>query len=360
VTINKDGTVSIDVSEYISEILNDFPEEIKAVTTSPAGAGLFIVPHDDKLLDEGTADYLHSIVAKLQWLMKRGRPDVEVPVSFLSTRVKQPGWSDWVKLRRVLGFLKHTINDVRRIGIHNVGELITMVDASYAVHPNMRGHTGGLLTMGKGVLHTKSSKQKINTKSSTESELVGVSEYLPYSIWMTNFLEAQGYKVKKNVLYQDNMSAMRMEKNGRNSCTGNSRHIHIRYFFVKDRVDKGEVEIHYCPTNRMVADFYTKPLQGKLFHKLRRFIMGWCTLDELYDDLGTSTQTIDNSGGIGSSDMKECVGEPDESPSSHTTKPNVRSDIQRDSTNKNKKVSWADIVRGSKHNVNTNENRNSH
>ena len=97
-----------------------------------------------------------------------------------------------------------------------------------------------------------------------------------------NFLSAQGYNVQSNVVYQDNESAIRMEKNGRNSCTGNSRHIHIRYFFVKDRVDKDEVIIKYCPTMDMLADFFTKPLQGKLFHKFRDVIMGWKHINTLH------------------------------------------------------------------------------
>ena len=69
------------------------------------------------------------------------------------------------------------------------------------------------------------------------------------------FLEAQGYGIKENVVYQDNKSAILMEKNGRNSCTGNSRHINVRYFFVKDRINKGEVKVEYLLTDLMLADF---------------------------------------------------------------------------------------------------------
>ena len=74
---------------------------------------------------------------------------------------------------------------------------------------------------------------------------------------------------------------MRMEKNGRNSCTGNSRHISIRFFFVKDRVDKKEFTIEYCPTKSMLADYFTKPLQGQLFRDMRSIIMGWEPLEKL-------------------------------------------------------------------------------
>ena len=69
-----------------------------------------------------------------------------------------------------------------------------------------------------------------------------------------NFYKHQGYDILRNVIFQDNQSAMILEINGRNSCTGNSRHIDIKYFWVKDRVDKKEVEIQYCPTHLMLAD----------------------------------------------------------------------------------------------------------
>ena len=88
------------------------------------------------------------------------------------------------------------------------------------------------------------------------------------------FMAEQGYPIKDNTLYQDNKSTILMLKNGRNSCTGNSRHVNIRYFCVKDRVDKKEIKIEYCPTAIMLADYYTKPLQGQLFKDFRDVIMG--------------------------------------------------------------------------------------
>ena len=128
----------------------------------------------------------------------------------------------------------------------------TWVDASYAVHPNMRGHTGGCLTLGRGMLHGRSSKHKLNTKSSTECEVVGTSDYLPFPIWFKYFLEAQGYPVKGNDFDQDNTSAIRLEKNGIMSCGQQSRHINIRYFFIKDRIKEDNINIIYCPTELIV------------------------------------------------------------------------------------------------------------
>ncbi len=121
---------------------------------------------------------------------------------------------------------------------------------------------------------SKSSKQKLNTKSSTEAELVGASDYLPYPIWAKKFLEAQGYELAENIFYQDNQSTMRFEKNGRKSCGPNSRHIDIRYFFIKDRIDIEGIDVQYCPTGQMLADFFTKPLQGSLFEEISRSDIG--------------------------------------------------------------------------------------
>jgi hypothetical protein len=80
------------------------------------------------------------------------------------------------------------------------------VDASFAVHPNMHGHTGGGLTLGRGFPILVSRKQKLNTRSSTESELVGVDDMMPIICWTCYFLLSQGYRIMENLLLQDNRS----------------------------------------------------------------------------------------------------------------------------------------------------------
>jgi hypothetical protein len=154
------------------------------------------------------------------------------------------------------------------------GILKWYVDAAFAVHPNMRGHSGGGLTLGQGFPHVGSTKQKLNTRSSTESEVVGTDDFMPAICWTRYFLKAQGYHVNDNVLFQDNQSAMLLEKNGKASSTKRTKHINIRYFFITDRISQGEVSLKWCPTADMVGDFMTKPLQGSLFTKFRDMIMG--------------------------------------------------------------------------------------
>jgi hypothetical protein len=87
-------------------------------------------------------------------------------------------------------------------------------------------------------------------------------------------MEAQGYQVQDNVLFQDNKSAILLEKNGKASSSKRTKHINIRYFFITERVNKGDVSLVWCPTGDMIGDFMTKPLQGALFRKFRDQIMG--------------------------------------------------------------------------------------
>jgi hypothetical protein len=148
------------------------------------------------------------------------------------------------------------------------------VDASFAVHPNMCGHTGGGLTLGRGFPITVSTKQKLNTRSSTESELVGVDDMMPIICWTRYFLLSQGYGIIENLLLQDNRSSILLERNGRASSGKRTRHINIRYYFITDRVNMKEISIDWCPTKKMVADYMSKPLQGSLFRELRDYIMG--------------------------------------------------------------------------------------
>jgi hypothetical protein len=167
------------------------------------------------------------------------------------------------------------------LGADDLCIMRTWVDASYAVHGDMKSHTGGVVSFGRGAVMSKSSKQRLNTKSSTEAELVGASGYLPYPIWAKYFLEAQGYTLNENIFYQDNQSTIRFEKNGRKSCGPKSRHIDIRYFFIQNRIDLASIDVQYCPTEQILADFFTKPLQGNIFRKFREVILGHKYIDSL-------------------------------------------------------------------------------
>ena len=148
------------------------------------------------------------------------------------------------------------------------------VDASFAVHPDFKSHTGGVLTMGEGAMQVVSKKQKLNSRSSTEAELIGVDDAVTMILWTRLFMEEQGYPIDKNILYQDNKSAILLETNGQSSAGKRSRALNVRYFFITDQVEKGNLEIQYCPTDEMIGDFMTKPLQGEKFRKFQDWILG--------------------------------------------------------------------------------------
>jgi hypothetical protein len=113
--------------------------------------------------------------------------------------------------------------------------------------------------MGRGFPISVSTKQKLNTRSSTESELVSVDDMMPIILWTRYFLLSQGYGVVENLLLQDNRSSILPERNGRALSGKRTRHINIRFFFISDRVNMKEVSLRWCPTKEEVADFWTKP-----------------------------------------------------------------------------------------------------
>ena len=102
------------------------------------------------------------------------------------------------------------LNSFRQMNIY--------IDASHACHKNMRGQTGGCINMGTNVLHARSSKQSINSKSSTKTELIRNSDYLPYALWYISFYKSQGYEIKCKFLLQDNESTIKLLKMERNQA----------------------------------------------------------------------------------------------------------------------------------------------
>ena len=280
----ENGTAEITMRDYLEEAIADSGLEISRSASTPARRDLFDTDATARALTKRDAEVFHSVAAKLLYVSIRARMDILLPVIFLCTRVSKSTEQDRAKLKRVLEYLKGTLHFKYTIGADDMGKIRTWVDASYAVHPDMKSHTGGLLSFGTGGLVCKSSKQKLNTKSSTEAELVGASDYLPNLIWVQNFLKGQGYEVTESTLQQDNESAIKLEKNGRMSAGQKSRHINVRYFWIKDRVESSGITIQHCPTLEMLADFFTKPLQGNLFRRFRDVVLGYSHIDTLRRD----------------------------------------------------------------------------
>ena len=130
------------------------------------------------------------------------------------------------------------------------------------------------MSWGIGSPISLSQKQKLNSWSSTESEIIGVDDVMDKILWTRLFLQAQGVQIQENILYQDNQSSIRLETNGKWSSGKRTRAINIRYFFVTNNAEKGNLQIKFKPSEDMVADFLTKPLQGRKFEEFRAKLMG--------------------------------------------------------------------------------------
>ena len=185
IEFNENGTVTLAMDDYIQECISLYEHEIKKKAATPAKGDLFDIDtsDDDVPLSEQAADKFHHTTAKLLYATKRVRRiDIDLAVSFLCTRVATPTKGDEFKLKRVLSYLQGTKSMKQIIGTNGLHYIQTWIDASYAVHRDMRGHSGAIVSMGKGVLIHSCAKQKINTKSSTESEIVGMSDFLPCTI----------------------------------------------------------------------------------------------------------------------------------------------------------------------------------
>ncbi len=145
---------------------------------TPASDNLFIVNEDCDRLSEAASADLHTIVAKTLYVTKRARPDTCLANAFLTTRVRVTDTDDWEKLCHLMEYLRGDCDQPLILGADNNGLLMWYVDASFVMHPNMRRHTGGGLTLGRGFPISVSTKQKLNTRSSTETELVGVENMM--------------------------------------------------------------------------------------------------------------------------------------------------------------------------------------
>jgi len=271
---NQDATVTVDMCYYVKKMVEEFPEKLNDEVTCPWTERLFKVDPNAKLLDEDRAKTFYTFVMKGMFLCKRARQDIHPAIAFLSTRVREPTQQDYTKLKRMMAFLKNTQDEVLTLGANDTQSTEWWVDAAFAVHPDYKSHTGAIFSLGRGAIVSVSSKQKVNSRSSTEAEMIGIDDIVSKALWTRRFIEYQGFDLESNMVYRDNTSAMKLEENGRWSASKRTRHFDIKYFYVTDLIQRTEMSIKYCHTSNMWADYHTKPLTGPAFVKMRNVIMG--------------------------------------------------------------------------------------
>ena len=266
----------VHMQQYIADVLSTW--NIVKARNVPAKSDLFSILTDSPVLSVDQSKLLHRGIAQLLYLATHVRPDILCPTIFLTTRVQCLTVNDMSKFIHVLEYL-HGSSDLGIILGGDVDGKINLkcyADASFGVHVDGKSHSGIFITYGRGPIIVKSSKQKVVSKSSCESELITLSDGSSMFVRELDFAKAQQFISESDFgeIFEDNKSTIHMANTGK-SMSDKTRHIKLRYFFVKQFLDNGDFVLTYCPTEEMIADILTKPLQGKLFLSLRAKLLGY-------------------------------------------------------------------------------------
>ena len=193
------GQVSLSMEGYINDVFAK--HKVEKMYTTPANDDLFIVNEKSPELNNDKKESFHSIVMTLHYLAKRVRTNVLTAVSWCASRVLKPTVEDEKKLDRILAYLQATKDKKCVLRVGEEVQLRAYVDASYAVYQDAKSVSGIVLMLGDAVIHVKSSKQKIVTRSLTESELVAISDSLSQVLWTREYMIAAGIPMGPAELY---------------------------------------------------------------------------------------------------------------------------------------------------------------
>ena len=260
ITRMHDGSFRIDQFDYVKEIIYDFGDLSKAPTPCDDSFLRF----DDSLPPLEFKDTFSSMVARLLWLARQSRPDILFAVVVLCTRVSRSNKSDYEKLTRIVRYL----NNTRELHLVYTGNdkptLTSQIDAAHGIHTSnmLRGHTGHALFLGHDNILSESKMQSINTLSSTETEVVAVSDSTQRVLHAQHLLQELGEHSEAAILYQDNISSIHLLTNGK-PLSMRSRHIPMRTFWVKQYLDANVIKVQHLPAQFMTADILTKSLSYK-------------------------------------------------------------------------------------------------
>ena len=268
------GQITLTMRGYVNKMISDF--SVTGNKSHPALPDILVRDEQSPLLSAPRKARYTSATMTAMYLAKRTRHETCFAVSCLSRQTANPTVQDEQKLEHLLQYF----NGTQELGVTlkpgNSLEVSAHVDASYGNHEDFKSHTGSLIFIGNpggAPVHVKSSKQAINSKSSTGAELNGASSSGSQVIWVRNFVIEQGHEIPPARMYQDNLSTIALIKSGKAKAE-NSRHTNIRQFWLADRIAAGELVVEYMPTNKILADALTKAQTGSLFLSMRSQILG--------------------------------------------------------------------------------------
>ena len=263
--------VHFSMKQFIQHLLNEYGPT--KPYTSPATSTLFDVEKDPKAITDQERKRFHTFTAKLLYLCNRIRPDIALAVSYLTTRVTCATNSDVNKLDRLMGYIQHTKHCELKFNIDpSATRLIAYIDASFCVHHDGKSHSGMILQFCGATIMAKSTKQSLVSKSSTESELIALSDYCTVVMEVHDCLSEMKLTTNVPIIFQDNESVLKFISNG--NFSHRTRHLKARSSFVTELISNKRMDVEKLDTTLMLADVMNKVLSGKLFRLFVDKIMG--------------------------------------------------------------------------------------
>ena len=219
---------------------------------------------EDDQVDDGYP--YRELIGALMYLMICTRPDLSYSVSIAARKSHRPSTSDVAAVKRILRYLKGTVNVGLRLGGSHI-TLKAFADADFAADTESRRSISGyVLFLGAGPISWTSRKQQLVTLSTVESEYVSLSEAAREVIWLRGLLSELGFvQDGPTTIFQDNRGTIAMAGNLKSSRR--SKHVDIKFHFIKEKIESNEIVLKHCPSEEMVADIATKALGPNLFLK---------------------------------------------------------------------------------------------
>lgn len=210
-----------------------------------------------------------SAVGSLLYLAVSTRPDISYAVSSVAKFSAQPTKVHWSAVKRILRYLRGTPDYGLAFSLDSCGKCVGYSDADWGGDLDDRKSTSGyIFFISGGPVSWRSKKQSCVALSTAEAEYIALSSAVQEATWMGRLTSSlEGRKEEPVLVFEDNQSTISMSKNPQ--FHGRSKHIGIKYHFVRDQVEKNIVELKYCPTESMIADIMTKGLSREKFLKLR-------------------------------------------------------------------------------------------
>ena len=254
--------LTISQRQYIVDLLNTY--HVKPTTTKSCPASNIILTPKGEGEEKLEHPYMELLGAVL-YIANSTRPDISYSVSELSRYSSNPSTIHWQELKRIL----HYLNETQNHGLVFRGEMSPLVhgfvDASYARCPVTRkSRHGAVLLHSGGAIDWRSKMQTVVATSSMEAEYIGLCAIVKMSKWIqTCMVELHLSRQTKIIIGMDNQSAMIFAEE--QIVQDRSKHIDIKFHYIREQIQKGLIELEYVPTNRLPADALTKPLpQTKL------------------------------------------------------------------------------------------------